>query len=86
MADNELLKNADRTLFSGTYEGVEYTDGVPSEEIVMSQGVVPDPNILDDLTNPFIFPTNVADVQLRRYQPAGIRGSGCGGDSISNNV
>ena len=63
MADNELLKNADGTLFSGTYEGVEYTDGVPSEEIVMSQGVVPDPNILDDLTNPFIFPTNVADVQ-----------------------
>lgn len=59
MTDNDLLKNPNGTLFSGTYEGVEYTRGIPSEEIVMSQGVVPDPNILDDLTNPFIFPTNV---------------------------
>lgn len=60
MADNELLKNADGTLFSGTYEGVEYTDGVPSEEIVMSQDVVTS-GALDDLITPFVFPTNVAD-------------------------
>ena len=60
LTDNELLKNADGTLFSGTYEGVEYTDGVPSEEIVMSQDVV-SPMSFDDLYKTVIFPTIDSD-------------------------
>ena len=60
MTDNDLLKNADGTLFSGTYGGVEYTRGVPSEEIVMSQDVVA-PMSFDDLYKTVIFPTRDSD-------------------------
>ena len=60
LTDNDLLKNADGTLFSGTYGGVEYTRGVPSEEIVMSQDVVA-PMSFDDLYKTVIFPTRDSD-------------------------
>ena len=60
LTDNDLLKNADGTLFSGTYEGVEYTRGIPSEEIVMSQDVVA-PMSFDDLYKTVIFPTRDSD-------------------------